>query len=174
MKAQALAPETERKNVSLPQCTAYAGTLKRMVDCKTVFTRDFANQGEFDRFYQVLAESFPLLTARAERLTFGAAALPMWYGAERHTKYYAHVPPRCSGWWGWLGYGSLLCCGERRCPLRPRYNRHQDPSLCQLQACEELLQDGYDFNGINLYIRFLQQRGSLWRRHGAGSEVLQG
>ena len=43
-----------------------------MVDCKTVFTNDFANQAEYERFYEVLARAFPNLHAKAKRLTFGS------------------------------------------------------------------------------------------------------
>ena len=72
MKRPDLLPEEKRKNLPPEVCRRYAGILKQMVDCKTVFTRDGANQAAFDRFYGVLENCFPTLTARAERLQFGS------------------------------------------------------------------------------------------------------
>lgn len=36
--------ESERKNVSFEINEKYVEILKQMIDCKTVFTRDFVNQ----------------------------------------------------------------------------------------------------------------------------------
>ena len=66
-----LAEESRRKNVPPAVNEAYAKTLGELVGCKTVFTADGANQGEYDRFYAIVARAFPRLTARAQRLQFG-------------------------------------------------------------------------------------------------------
>ena len=49
----------------------YVKTLKRMVDCRTVFTREQKYREEYERFYRILEQEFPLLHERAERLRFG-------------------------------------------------------------------------------------------------------
>jgi len=72
MKKRVLLAETERKNVSLELTQKYVAVLKKMVDCKTVFTRDFKYKSEYDKFYAILAENFPKLHEKAERLTFGS------------------------------------------------------------------------------------------------------
>ena len=71
MKKSILKTETDRKGVSLEICNEYAKKLSRMIDCKTVWTREDTNKAEFERFYGALEELFPCLTAKAERLTFG-------------------------------------------------------------------------------------------------------
>ena len=59
MKKRNLLPESARKNVSPEQNALYAAALKKMVDCKTVWTLDNANEAEYHRFYQTVAELFP-------------------------------------------------------------------------------------------------------------------
>lgn len=72
MKKRELKNESLRKNVSEETNQKYVTILRKMIDCKTVFTRDFVNQPEYDRFYEILAQSFPQLTAKAKRMTFGS------------------------------------------------------------------------------------------------------
>ena len=60
-----------RKGVSAQVCAEYAAKLSQMIDCKTVWTVDGENDGEFQRFYAVIDELFPNLAAKAEKLTFG-------------------------------------------------------------------------------------------------------
>lgn len=153
MKKRALAPESARKNVPPQQCAAYARTLKRMVDCKTVFTRDFANQGEFDRFYRVLEESFPLLTARAERLTFGSGCFVYVVRGRNATKNILLMSHHdvVEGGEGWDT--DPFCAVERDGALFGRGTVDtKTPLFAQLQACEELLAEGYGFDGVDLYI----------------------
>ena len=71
MKKSILKTEADRKGASLEKCNEYAKKLSRMIDCKTVWTRDDINKAEFERFYRVIEELFPCVTAKAERLTFG-------------------------------------------------------------------------------------------------------
>ena len=61
----------ERKGVSPEINGEYVKKLSRMIECKTVWTHEGTYDGEFQRFYALLEELFPNLTARAERLTFG-------------------------------------------------------------------------------------------------------
>ena len=153
MKKRILRPESERKNTSDAQNTVYAATLKKMVDCKTVWTKDNDNKAEYLRFYDVVAESFPLLHSRAKRLTFGDGCF--FYvledeNATRNILLMSHhdVVEGGDGWEtdpfnaeekdGFLfGRGTI----DTKTPL-----------FAELQAAEELLQAGYTFPGLNLYI----------------------
>ena len=71
MKKRTLLPQASRKNVDAERNMQYAATLKRMVDCKTVWQADGENEAEYQKFYQVVAQAFPTLHSRAKRLTFG-------------------------------------------------------------------------------------------------------
>ena len=71
MKKRTLLPESQRKNAAPEKNAQYAAVLKKMVDCKTVWTKDGVNKAEYEKFYQVVAESFPILHSKAQRLTFG-------------------------------------------------------------------------------------------------------
>lgn len=71
MKKRVLKPESARKNASPEQIQMYVEKLKKMIDCKTVFKRNGENDASFQKFYQVVEENFPLLTSKAEKLTFG-------------------------------------------------------------------------------------------------------
>ena len=62
---------TQRKGVAPRINAGYVEKLSRMIGCKTVWTHTGANTHEFQRFYSLLEELFPNLTAKAEKLTFG-------------------------------------------------------------------------------------------------------
>lgn len=153
MKKRELLSEQMRKNCPPEVCQGYAETLKKMVDCKTVFTRDGANQEAFERFYSVLDTNFPILTKRAERLRFGSGCfIYVIHGknARKNIMLMSHhdVVDGGEGWdtdpfCGTIKDGALYGRGtiDTKTPL-----------FSQLQACEELLRDGYDFEEINLYI----------------------
>ena len=72
MTKRLLLGEEKRKNVAQETIETYVATLKKMVDCKTVYTKDHCNQAEYDKFYQVLEEAFPLVHKNAKRMTFGS------------------------------------------------------------------------------------------------------
>ena len=42
-----------------------------MINCRTVWTADGKNNDEFDRFYKVVEQNFPSVSARAKKLSFG-------------------------------------------------------------------------------------------------------
>ena len=63
--------KTQRKGVSSQINAGYVEKLSRMIGCKTVWTHTGDNTHEFQRFYSLLEELFPNLTAKAEKLTFG-------------------------------------------------------------------------------------------------------
>ena len=145
--------KNERKNVAPETCAAYAKKLSRMVECKTVWTHDGRYEGEFQRFYTELGNLFPNLTAKAKKLTFGGGCF--FYviegkNAAKNILLMSHhdVVEGSDGWQtdpfqavekdGWLyGRGTI----DTKTPL-----------FAQLQAAEELLAAGYEFEGINLYI----------------------
>ena len=60
-----------RKNVSPEKISGYTEILKKMINCKTVFTENGENEAEFKKFCSVIEESFPNLTAKAKKLNFG-------------------------------------------------------------------------------------------------------
>ena len=67
-----LGTQQQRKTVSPEKNALYIRKLSDMVNCRTVYTVDGKYRAEFDRFYRVLEEHFPLLCAKAEKLTFGS------------------------------------------------------------------------------------------------------
>ncbi|MBQ8210583.1 MAG: M20/M25/M40 family metallo-hydrolase [Clostridia bacterium] len=145
--------ETDRKNVSPEKTKEYTAKLKKMIDCKTVFTRDFANKDSFDKFYSVVEECFPLLCAKAERLTFGSGCfvyVVKGKNAKKNIMLMSHhdVVDGDDNW-----NSDPFCAVEKDGSLWGRGTIDtKTPLFAELQACEELLAEGYDFDGINLYI----------------------
>ena len=153
MKKRILLSEASRKNCAPELNAQYAQTLKKMVDCKTVWKADGRNAEEFQRFYQVVAESFPLLHSKAKRLTFGDGCF--FYVLEgkdpkKNILLMSHHDV-VDGGEGWdtdpfdaqIKDGALWGRGtvDTKTPL-----------FAELQAAEELLEAGYDFPGMTLYI----------------------
>lgn len=153
MKKRTLAPEENRKNVSSKVLESYTDTLSEMINCKTVFTHDDKNRAEFEKFYKIIEERFPVLTEKAERLTFGGGCfvyIIRGKNAQKNIMLMSHhdvvdggedwnTEPFCAT----IKDGSMFGRGtiDTKTPL-----------FAELQACEELLKEGYSFDGINLYI----------------------
>lgn len=153
MKKRVLQPESMRKNVSEAQNAVYAEKLSKMIECRTVWTREGTYQDQFDKFYALLEELFPNLTKKAERLTFGTGCfvyIIRGKNAKKNIMLMSHhdVVDGGDGWHtnpfeavqknGYLyGRGTI----DTKTPL-----------FAELQAAEELLAQGYDFEGIDLYI----------------------
>ena len=150
---QNIKPQSERKGTNPEQNALYAEKLSRMVQCKTVWTHEGENEEEFRRFYALLEELFPLLSARAQKLTFGGGCF--FYkiegkNAQKNVLLMSHhdVVDGSPDW--------------QTDPFRPvqkdgyLYGRGtidtKTPLFAELQAAEELLAEGYPFDGINLYI----------------------
>ena len=143
----------ERKGVSPETNATYAAKLSRMIGCKTVWTHEGTYNSEFQRFYEELDRMFPHLTARAKKLTFGSGCfvyLIEGTNAARNIMLMSHhdVVDGSPEWQtdpfepvirdGYLyGRGTI----DTKTPL-----------FAELQAVEELLETGYDFEGVNLYI----------------------
>lgn len=153
MAKMVLASEDRRKNVSAEKIAEYIKTLKKMVDCKTVFTRDFANKDSFDAFYKVVEECFPLLCSKAERLTFGSGCfvyVVKGKNAKKNIMLMSHhdVVDGDDKW-----DSDPFCAVEKDGSLWGRGTIDtKTPLFAELQACEELMAEGYDFDSINLYI----------------------
>ena len=142
-----------RKGVAPELCAGYVEKLSRMVSCKTVWTHNGEYREEFQRFYSELEALFPNLTAKAEKLTFGEGCFVYVIrgkNAEKNIMLMSHhdVVEGSKDWQtdpfapvekdGYLyGRGTI----DTKTPL-----------FAQLQAAEELLAEGYDFPGIDLYI----------------------
>lgn len=153
MKKQMLQGEETRKNTTPENIEKYINTLKQMVDCKTVYISEMVNQPEYDEFYKVLEREFPLLHARAKRMTFGSGCFVYVIegkDASRNVMLMSHHD---------------VVDGDDTWKTKPFEAVKKDGSLwgrgtidtktplfAELQACEELLSEGYEFEGINLYI----------------------
>lgn len=153
MNKTILKNENVRKNVTEKQNRIYVDKLSRMIDCKTVWTRDGKNKAEFDKFYNALESLFPIITQKAKKLTFGDGCFFYVIGgknARKNILLMSHhdVVDSGDGWRtdpfrateidGYLfGRGTI----DTKTPL-----------FAELQAAEELLSEGYEFDGINLYI----------------------
>ena len=153
MKKEILKSGAERKGVSAEQNAQYVKKLSRLIDCKTVWTREDVNKAEFEKFYAALEELFPNLCSKAEKLTFGGGCFVYVIrgkNAKKNIMLMSHHdvvegsatwetdPFRATEKDGYLyGRGTI----DTKTPL-----------FAELEAAEELISEGYDFEGINLYI----------------------
>lgn len=153
MKKRALKNESERRGVSAEKCREYAEKLSQLINCKTVWTADNVNKGEFDRLYSVVETMFPNLTSKAKKLVFGDGCF--FYviegkDASRNILLMSHHDV-VDGGEGWET--DPFCATERDGYLYGRGTIDtKTPLFAELMAAEELLAEGYDFKGINLYI----------------------
>ena len=153
MKKRVLAPEGNRKNVSEKVLESYADTLSQMINCKTVFTHNNENREEFDKFYKILEEQFPVLTEKAEQMNFGSGCfvyIIRGNNAQKNIMLMSHHDVVDSGEdWNTEPFCATIKEGAM-------YGRGtidtKTPLFAELQACEELLKENYTFDGINLYI----------------------
>ena len=153
MKKYELKPEDQRKGVSPETCEKYTEKLSRMVECKTVWTHEGTFESEFTRFYELLDRLFPNLTAKAEKLTFGGGCFVYVIrgkDARKNILLMSHHDV-VDGGEGWETdpFGPVVKDGF----LHGRGTIDtKTPLFAMLQAAEELLESGYDFPGIDLYI----------------------
>ena len=143
----------QRKGVTTEETAVYVEKLSRMIECKTVWTHEGVNRGEFLRFYTLVDELFPNLAEKAKKLVFGDGCF--FYQIEgRNAKKNILL----------MSHHDVVEGSEdwQTDPFRPvvqdgyLYGRGtidtKTPLFAQLQAAEELLAEGYAFEGINLYI----------------------
>lgn len=153
MKKPMLKSEAERRGVSAEQNREYVDKLSRMIDCKTVWTREGTNRAEYERFYRTLENLFPRLAAHAKKLTFGDGCF--FYviegqNAKKNILLMSHhdVVDGGDGW-----NTDPFTATERDGYLYGRGTIDtKTPLFAELQAAEELIGEGYAFDGINLYI----------------------
>ena len=145
--------QNQRKGVSPEVCAGYVEKLSQMIECKTVWRHDGGNHAEFQRFYGVIDGLFPNLAAKAKKLSFGGGCFVYVIegrNAQKNVMLMSHhdVVDGSPDWQtdpfapvqrdGYLyGRGTI----DTKTPL-----------FAELQAVEELLAEGYAFDGINLYI----------------------
>ncbi len=150
---RSLLPESARKNVSQVQNRQYAEKLKTMIDCKTVWSEHGKNKNEFEKFYKQLEHLFPTLHSSAQRRVFGDGCF--FYrlegrNPERNILLMSHHDVVDGG----DGWNTNPFCAEEKdgCLWGRGTVDTKTPLFAELQAVEELLNDGYDFPGITLYI----------------------
>ena len=151
MKKAILKSEAERKSVSATKNQEYVEKLSKMINCKTVWTHTGENQAEFDRFYALIEELFPNVASKAKKLTFGGGCF--FYviegkNARKNVLIMSHhdVVEGDSNW-----KTDPFCATEKDGYLFGRGTIDtKTPLFAELQAAEELLAEGCDFEGINL------------------------
>lgn len=153
MKKRRLRNEDERRGVSAEVNREYIQKLSRMINCKTVWTRDDRYRSEFEKFYAVLEELFPNLAARAEKLVFGDGCFVYVIrgkNAKKNVMLMSHhdVVEGSDGW-----ESDPFCATEKEGYLFGRGTIDtKTPLFAELQAAEELLAEGHSFEGLDLYI----------------------
>ena len=153
MKHYELKPEALRKGVSPEVRDSYTEKLSRMVECKTVWTHEGTFEAEFSRFYEVLDRLFPNLTAKAEKLTFGGGCfvyLIRGKDARKNIMLMSHHDVVDDGE-GWETDPFMPTVKDGFLHGRGTIDT-KTPLFAMLQAAEELLAEGYEFPGIDLYI----------------------
>ena len=153
MSKSLLKHESERRGVSPEKNREYVAKLSAMVNCKTVWTREGENNAEFEKFYCELEKLFPLVNKNAKKLTFGGGCF--FYviegkNASKNILLMSHHDV-VDGDDAWVT--DPFCATEKDGYLYGRGTIDtKTPLFAELQAAEELLAEGYDFEGINLYI----------------------
>ena len=145
--------EQDRRGVSNELTGEYVGRLSKMINARTVWTRGGENLAEFEKFYSVLRELFPSITARAKRLTFGKGCFFYLIEGRAATKNLLLMSHHdvVDGGDGWST--DPFSATEKDGYLYGRGTIDtKTPLFAELQAAEELLSEGYDLEGINLYI----------------------
>lgn len=153
MKKIELKTVADRHGVPSEKNRTYVEKLSRMINCRTVWTAEDTFKAEYNKFYSELEILFPNICTKAEKLTFGGGCFVYVIkgkNAKKNVMLMSHhdVVDGDSEWKtqpfnatekdGYLyGRGTI----DTKTPL-----------FAELQACEELLEEGYDFDDINLYI----------------------
>ena len=153
MKRRELKSESERRGVTAERNGEYVEKLSRMIGCKTVFTRDGENAAEFERFYKVVEELFPSVVARAKRLTFGTGCFFYVIEGKNPKKNILLMSHHdvVDGGDGWESDPFVATQRDGYLFGRGTIDT-KTPLFAELMAAEELISEGYDFEGITLYI----------------------
>lgn len=128
----------------------YRTILSEMVSCRTVYDKENTNKEEYARFYKIIEENFPLLTKNAVRHDFdGCFLYEIRGGSDKNLLLMSHHDVVGEeGEWETPAFEPTLKDGAI-------YARGtidtKTPLFAELQAVEELLEEGYEFP-INLFI----------------------
>ena len=153
MKKFELKPQSERRGVNAEQNALYVEKLSQMINCKTVWTHEGTHTAEFEKFYTVIENLFPNIAKKAKKLTFGGGCfffVVEGKDAKKNILLMSHhdVVDGGDGW-----ESDAFCATEKDGYLYGRGTIDtKTPLFAELQACEELLAEGYDFAGINLFV----------------------
>ncbi len=153
MKKRTLKTVNDRHGVSDEKNAEYVKILSGMINCKTVFTKDNENKAEYEKFYSFLNEAFPNISSKAKKLIFGSGCFVYVIegkNAKKNIMLMSHhdVVDGSDEW-----KTQPFVATEKDGFLYGRGTIDtKTPLFAQLMACEELLGEGYDFEGINLYI----------------------
>ena len=143
----------KRRTVSAEKNAEYVEKLSEMIECKTVWTRDGTYSAEFEKFYALLDKHFPNLAAKVEKLVFGGGCLVYVIkgkNAKKNVMLMAHHDVvEGDDDWTTDPFRAVIKDG---CLFGRGTIDTKTPLFAELQACEELLNEGHDFEGINLYI----------------------
>ena len=153
MKKYILKSESERRGVSDEKNYEYASKLSEMINCKTVWTASNENEREFASFYLLIDRLFPNLTAKARKLTFGGGCFVYVIEGKNATKNIMLMSHHdvVDGDDSWSS--DPFCATVKDGYLFGRGSIDtKTPLFAELQACEELICEGYDFDGVNVYI----------------------
>jgi carboxypeptidase PM20D1 len=153
MKKRKLGALSDRRGVSDEKCAEYVAALSKMINCKTVWTKDDENRSEFLKFYKTLDELFPRLTERAERLTFGTGCFFYVIRGKNPKKNILLMSHHdvVDGGEGWESDPFTATVKDGYLYGRGSIDT-KTPLFAELCAAEELLSEGARFEGINLYI----------------------
>ena len=143
----------KRKGVSPEKNREYVKILSEMVNCKTVFTESGENKADFEKFYSVIEKNFPNIAAKAKKLVFGSGCFFYVIEGKNPQKNILLMSHHdvVDGGEGWET--DPFCATEKEGFLFGRGTIDtKTPLFAELMAAEELLSEGHDFDGINLYI----------------------
>lgn len=133
----------ERKNVTKEKTHEYVDKLIKMINCKTVFVSDGGNDKEFDKFYRVVEDNFLLVHKCARKLMFGSGCFVYVLegnNAKRNVMLMSHhdIVDATNGWHS-DAFEAVVRDG---CIYGRGTIDTKSPLFAQLQACEELLEEG--------------------------------
>ena len=141
-----------RKNVDEETLNVYVSKLQKMLRCKTVYTEDNKYKDEFIKFQDVLKQEFPTLHKKAELKIFDGCLVYKISG-ENATKNIMlmshHDVVIDEGEWEYDAFGASI--HNDSIYARGSIDT-KTPLFAELQAMEELLNEGYQFEGYNVYI----------------------
>ena len=144
--------EKERKNVDEKSLDKYVNKLSEMLKCKTVYTDDKKYENEFVKFRNVLNKEFPLIHKNAELKMFDGCLVYKISGknaAKNILLMSHHDVVLDEGEWKYPAFEAQI--HDDSIYARGSIDT-KTPLFAELQAVEELLEEGYDFEGFNVYI----------------------